>query len=76
MSKYDNIKITMGEGLPAEKGIRRFKRLCDQLGITKEYRKRKEHKKPSIKAKEKREAAEKRRNKLNRKRMGSRNRRI
>lgn len=59
----DNIKITLNDSIPAEKALRKFKRLCDQLGIIKEYRKREAYQKPSIRAKEKRESAEKRRKK-------------
>lgn len=46
-----------------ERSLRKFKRLCDTYGIVKNYRARQEYKKPSIMAKEKREAAEKRRRK-------------
>jgi small subunit ribosomal protein S21 len=54
----------------AEKGIRKFKRLCEAFGIVREYRNRKEYKKPSIRKKEKLEAAQKRLSK-NEKRLGS-----
>jgi small subunit ribosomal protein S21 len=66
MSRKDekvNIIITMSEGFPVERALKKFKRLCDQFGVVKEYRKRQAHQKPSIKAKEKRENAEKRRKK-------------
>lgn len=46
-----------------ERSLRKFKRLCDSYGIVKQYRARQEYKKPSIKTKEKLEAAEKRRRK-------------
>lgn len=46
-----------------DRSLRKFKRLCDTYGIVKQYRARQEYKKPSIKAKEKSEAAEKRRRK-------------
>lgn len=46
-----------------EKSLRKFKRMCDSYGIVKMYRTRQEYKKPSVKAKEKQEAAEKRRRK-------------
>ncbi|MBD65454.1 MAG: 30S ribosomal protein S21 [Halobacteriovoraceae bacterium] len=46
-----------------ERSLRKFKRMCDSYGIVKMYRSRQEYKKPSIKAKEKQEAAEKRRRK-------------
>lgn len=62
-SKHENIKINIGDGFPVEKAIRKFKRLCDTYGIIKQYRQREAYQKPSVKAKEKREAAEKRRKK-------------
>ena len=58
-----NLKVTIDERLGAEKAIRRFKRMCDNLGVVKEYRMRQEYKKPSVRTKEKNEAAEKRRRK-------------
>ena len=57
-----NIHITVDER-GVERSLRKFKRLCDTYGIVKMYRARQEYKKPSIQAKEKREAAEKRRRK-------------
>ena len=63
MSKHSNIELKIRDGVPAEKIIRKFKRLCDLYGVTKEYRKRKEYQKPSVKKKEKLKASEKRRNK-------------
>jgi len=57
------IEITIDERFPAEKAIKKFKRLCDAYGIVKEYRARIEYKKPSIKMKEKLENADKRRRK-------------
>jgi small subunit ribosomal protein S21 len=59
----ENFKISIGEGFPVEKALRKFKRMCDSYGIVKNYRAREAYKKPSIQAKEKREAAEKRRRK-------------
>lgn len=57
------IEITIDERFPAEKAIKKFKRLCDAYGIVKEYRARIEYKKPSIKRVEKLENAQKRRHK-------------
>lgn len=62
MSKA-NVKVTITEGFQADRALKKFKRLCDQFGIVKEYRKRESYQKPSIKAKEKKESAEKRRRK-------------
>ena len=61
--KVENFKIYIGEGFPVEKALRKFKRMCDSYGIVKQYRAKESHSKPSIMAKEKREAAEKRRRK-------------
>ena len=44
-----------------ERSLRKFKRLCESFGIVKEYRNRKEYKKPSVRKKEKTEAAQKKR---------------
>jgi len=63
MKKKDNIKVTIGEGMHVEKALRKFKRMCDSYGIVKEYRKREAYIKPSVRMKEKLEAAEKRRKK-------------
>lgn len=58
MSELFSIKI--GESFPAEKAIRKFKRLSDSYGVVREYRNREAYKKPSVVAKEKAEAVEKR----------------
>lgn len=64
MSKNsENIKVVISDGFPADKAIKKFKRMCDTYGIIKQYRQREAYQKPSVKAKEKREAAEKRRKK-------------
>ncbi len=60
------IQIEIDERFPAEKALKKFKRLCDSYGIVKEYRARTEYKKPSVKMKEKLENAEKRRHKNDR----------
>lgn len=57
------IQISIDERFPAEKALKKFKRLCDAYGIVKEYRARSEYKKPSVKMKEKLENADKRRRK-------------
>jgi small subunit ribosomal protein S21 len=57
------IEISIDDRFPAEKAIKKFKRLCDAYGIVKEYRARTEYKKPSVKMKEKLENADKRRRK-------------
>ncbi len=50
----------------AERCIKKFKRMCESFGVQKEYRNRKEYKKPSIKKKEKNIAANKKRMKTER----------
>ncbi len=59
----DNFKVSIGEGFPVEKALRKFKRMCDSYGIVKNYKARESYDKPSIRAKEKSEQAEKRRRK-------------
>lgn len=61
MAKQTNIKINVDPTKGAEGSIKKFKRLVEAAGILKEYRKRKEYKKPSIRKKEKIESAQKRR---------------
>lgn len=57
-----NIYIDVDER-GVERSLRKFKRMCDSYGIVKLYRSRQEYKKPSVRNKEKLEAAEKRRRK-------------
>ncbi|MCF8058806.1 MAG: 30S ribosomal protein S21 [Bacteriovoracaceae bacterium] len=61
MSTTIRVEIEDRSGL--ERSLRKFKKLCESYGVVKEYRSRQEHKKPSVKTKEKTEAAEKRRKK-------------
>ncbi|MBT6324415.1 MAG: 30S ribosomal protein S21 [Bdellovibrionales bacterium] len=55
------IKVHVDERGGIERSLRKFKRLCESFGVVKEYRKRQEYKKPSVRLKEKNEAAAKRR---------------
>jgi small subunit ribosomal protein S21 len=66
----DKIRIDITEGFAVERALKKFKRLCDSYGIVKEYRAREYYQKPSVKQKEKLEAAEKRRKKTNAKMRG------
>jgi small subunit ribosomal protein S21 len=68
----DKIRIDITEGFAVERALKKFKRLCDAYGIVKEYRAREAYQKPSVKQKEKLEAAEKRRNKTSSRLKGSR----
>ena len=57
------IKVTVvrvGENENLESAIKRFKRKCQKDGIIGDIRKKEAYKKPSVKKKEKREAARKR----------------
>lgn len=70
MSSHSNVVVEI-DPKGAERAIRKFKRMCEAFGVTKEYRARKEYKKPSVKKKEKLKAAAKRNAKTTR-REGSR----
>ena len=59
MSRHSNVEVEI-DMKGAERAIRKFKRMCEAYGVAKEYRARKEYKKPSIRKKEKLEAAQKR----------------
>lgn len=61
--KKENVRLEITDGFPADKALKKFKRLCDAFGIVKEYRAREAYQKPSVKEREKRENAEKRRRK-------------
>jgi small subunit ribosomal protein S21 len=61
----DKIRIDITDGFAVERALKKFKRLCDAYGIVKEYRAREYYQKPSVKQKEKLEAADKRRKKTN-----------
>ena len=63
MATKKTVEIKIDERFGIERSLRKFKRLCEAFGVVKEYRKRQEYKKPSIRNKEKLEAAEKRRKK-------------
>lgn len=62
MAKSTNVAVTIDDR-GVERSLKKFKRMCESFGVVKEYRKRQEYKKPSIRLKEKQEAAEKRRKK-------------
>lgn len=63
MASVTPVRLKVDDKFGAERTLRRFKRLCDAYGVVKEYRRRQEYKKPSVKNKEKIEAADKRRKK-------------
>jgi len=61
--RSENFKISITEGFPVEKALRKFKRMCDSYGIVRNYRDKQAYAKPSERAKLKSENAEKRRRK-------------
>ena len=64
MSKDSStIKVVIDDRSGVERSLKKFKRMCESFGVIREYRKRQEYKKPSIRLKEKNAAAEKRRKK-------------
>jgi small subunit ribosomal protein S21 len=69
--KNPTIVVKVDERSNIEKTIRKFKRLCESYGVVKEYRKRQDYKKPSVKNKEKLEAAQKRRVKTTHRSVGT-----
>ena len=69
MATRNVISVDILDGDSVNWALKKFKRQCDSYGIIKEYRKRKEFKKPSIQKKEKLEAALKRKIKEERKKV-------
>ncbi len=61
--QHSAITVMIDERSGVERSLKKFKRMCESFGVVREYRKRQEYKKPSVKHKEKTEAAEKRRKK-------------
>ncbi len=60
-----SIQVDIDDKNGIERSLKKFKRLCESFGVIREYRKRQEYKKPSVRLKEKISSAEKRRNKAN-----------
>lgn len=58
-----SVKVSVDERMGVERCLKKFKRLCESYGVVREYRKRQEYKKPSVRLKEKNAAALKRRKK-------------
>lgn len=57
-----NAKIVVGKEEPIEKAIRRFKKLCDKVGIKKELKARQRYEKPGeVRRREERKAERNRR---------------
>ena len=64
--------VRVGETESVESAIKRFKRKCQKDGIIGDIRKKEAYKKPSVRKKEKREAARKRARKRNKQRLFAR----
>jgi len=65
MATETAIIVNIDDRLGVERSLKKFKRMCESYGVIREYRKRQEYKKPSVRHKEKTAAAEKRRKKTN-----------
>jgi len=63
MASQSSIVVNVDERLGVERSLKKFRRMCESFGVSREYRKRQEYKKPSIRLKEKVASAEKRRKK-------------
>jgi small subunit ribosomal protein S21 len=63
MSQETAIKVMIDERGGVERSLKKFKRMCESYGVVREYRKRQEYKKPSVRLKEKLAAAVKRKQK-------------
>lgn len=63
MGADSTIKVVIDEKSGVERSLKKFKRMCESFGVIREYRKRQEYKKPSVRLKEKTAAADKRRKK-------------
>ena len=62
----ENVKVIVNEKQGVEKAIRYFTKKCNNFGVVREYRKRKEYQKPSVIKKLKRIEAENNRRKQER----------
>ena len=65
MASPTTISVKVDDRTPIDRSLKKFKRLCEAFGVIREYRKRQEYKKPSVRNKEKAQAAEKRKKKTN-----------
>jgi small subunit ribosomal protein S21 len=65
MANQSSIVVNVDERLGVERSLKKFRRMCESFGVIREYRKRQEYKKPSVRLKEKVASAEKRRKKNN-----------
>ena len=53
MAKETAIVVNIDDRLGVERSLKKFKRMCESYGVIREYRKRQEYKKPSVRHKEK-----------------------
>ncbi len=61
--KESPVEVRIDDRYGIDRSLKKFKRMCESYGVVREYRKRQEYKKPSVRLKEKTQAAEKRRKK-------------
>ncbi|MCY4645072.1 MAG: 30S ribosomal protein S21 [Bacteriovoracales bacterium] len=58
-----NVEVKISARISVDRSLKKFKRLCESYGVSREYKKRKHYLKPSVRKREKSETAEKRRQK-------------
>ncbi len=59
-----SVEVSVDDKFGLERSLKKFKRMCESFGIVREYRKRQDYKKPSVRLKEKKAAASKRKFKI------------
>mgnify|MGYP003979563087 FL=1 len=67
MARKPNVVVHVGKDEPIEKALRKFKRLCEKMGIAKEVKARRYHEKPSEARRREKRKAERSRKKDKRK---------
>jgi len=67
MARKSNIYVKVGKDEPIEKALRRFKRMCEKMGIKKEVKARRYYEKPSETRRKELRKAERNRRKTGRK---------
>ena len=59
-----SVEVSVDDKFGLERSLKKFKRMCESFGIVREYRKRQDYKKPSVRLKEKKAPASKRKFKI------------
>jgi len=75
MASQPNVRVTVGDNEPIEKALRKFKRLCEKMGIKKEVKARRYYEKPSEARRREVRKGERNRRKSQRKEQESRDQR-